>query len=138
MSGLLFSSINLCQLSNCRATASYPLLLMDSRSLNKGGMIPGNSKSYVCIHVFERTWPVLLISRERGQWCFLCGGDREGNASNYRVVASVMCSKKIPVSDRNWIFSRIGTLNEKMLTRHGSDSVKDGVVTIHDIVDYHK
>lgn len=49
-------------------------------------MIPGNLKSYVCIHVFEGTEPVRLINRGDGDWCFLCGADHEDNASSYRVV----------------------------------------------------
>jgi hypothetical protein len=29
---------------------------------------------------------VLLVSRQDGDWCFVCGEDHEDNASNYRVV----------------------------------------------------
>lgn len=43
-------------------------------------------KSYVCIHVFENTRPVLLVSRVDGDWCFLCGGMHDDSASSYRVV----------------------------------------------------
>lgn len=42
--------------------------------------------AYVCIHVFEDTRPVLLVSRQEGDWCFLCGGEHEQKAENYRVV----------------------------------------------------
>jgi len=49
-------------------------------------MVPGNLKSYVCIHVFEGMRPVLLVSRQGGSWCFVCGGEHEDSASNYRVV----------------------------------------------------
>ena len=43
-------------------------------------------KSYVCIHVFEQTRPVLLVSRPDGDWCFLCGDVHPDDASAYRVV----------------------------------------------------
>ena len=43
-------------------------------------------KSYVCIHVFEHSKPVLLVSREDGDWCFLCGDLHPQDASAYRVV----------------------------------------------------
>lgn len=49
-------------------------------------MIPGNLKSYVCIHVFEKTEPVRLIARPDGDWCFVCGGEHDQDASAYRVV----------------------------------------------------
>jgi hypothetical protein len=43
-------------------------------------------KSYVCIEVFDNTKPVLLVSREGGDWCFLCGGMHPQDAAFYRVV----------------------------------------------------
>jgi hypothetical protein len=43
-------------------------------------------KSYVCIHVFDNVKPVLLVAREGGSWCFVCGGEHADNASEYRVV----------------------------------------------------
>jgi hypothetical protein len=48
--------------------------------------IPFHQKSYVCIHVFENVKPVLLVSREHGDWCFLCGDDHPEDSSFYRVV----------------------------------------------------
>lgn len=48
--------------------------------------IPGNLKSCICIHVFEGSGPVRLISRGDGDWCFLCGADHDDDASSYRVV----------------------------------------------------
>lgn len=45
-----------------------------------------HEKCYVCIHVFEKTRPVLLVSRPDGDWCFLCGADHANNANSYRVV----------------------------------------------------
>ncbi len=43
-------------------------------------------KAYVCIHVFTRERPVLLVSRPEGQWCLLCGDEHDDDASAYRVV----------------------------------------------------
>lgn len=43
-------------------------------------------KSYLCVHVFEGSRPVLLVSRPDGDWCFLCGEGHPENASSYRVV----------------------------------------------------
>lgn len=31
--------------------------------------------AYVCSHVFEGSGPILLVSREGGDWQFLCGGE---------------------------------------------------------------
>ena len=64
----------------------FPMEAEHCNPLTDKAMIPGNLKSYVCIHVFEETKPVLLVSRQGGSWCFVCGGDHEDNASNYRVV----------------------------------------------------
>jgi hypothetical protein len=43
-------------------------------------------KAYVCIHVFENTKPVLLVSRPDGDWCFLCDEEHPNDPSYYRVV----------------------------------------------------
>jgi len=48
--------------------------------------IPSNQKSYVCIEVFNGERPVLLVSRQDGDWCFLCGGGHPDDAAFYRVV----------------------------------------------------
>lgn len=48
--------------------------------------IPANLKSYVCIEVFNRERPVLLVTRPDGDWCFLCGANHPDDASSYRVV----------------------------------------------------
>jgi hypothetical protein len=44
-----------------------------------------HQKAFVCIHVFERVRPVLLVSREDGDWCFLCGEEHPNDPSYYRV-----------------------------------------------------
>ena len=33
--------------------------------------------AFVCSHVFNRTRPVLLVSRADGDWQFLCGGEHD-------------------------------------------------------------
>lgn len=43
-----------------------------------------HSKAYVCIHVFEKSRPVLLVSRASGDWSMLCGDLHADDA--YRVV----------------------------------------------------
>lgn len=48
--------------------------------------IDNHQKAYVCIHVFENSRPVLLVSRPEGDWCFLCGSRHDNDASAYRVV----------------------------------------------------
>lgn len=45
-----------------------------------------SQKSYVCIEVFNNEKLVLLVSREHGDWCFLCGDDHPDDPSFYRVV----------------------------------------------------
>jgi hypothetical protein len=47
---------------------------------------PFHLKSYVCIHVFNRIRPILLIVREKGDWMFLCGDTDHGGQNDYRVV----------------------------------------------------
>ena len=45
-----------------------------------------HQKAYVCIHVFEGSRPVRLVSRPEGNWCFLCGDLHDDTSSSYRVV----------------------------------------------------
>ena len=48
--------------------------------------IAHETKSYVCIHVFDRSRPVLYVTRPDGDWCALCGDDHPDDANSYRVV----------------------------------------------------
>ena len=48
--------------------------------------IDPHQKAYVCKHIFEGSMPVLLVTREGGDRSFLCGGEHEDAASEYRVV----------------------------------------------------
>jgi hypothetical protein len=45
-----------------------------------------HQKAYVCVHVCHNARPVLLVSRDGGDWCFLCGDLHPEAASSYRVV----------------------------------------------------
>jgi SAM-dependent methyltransferase len=45
-----------------------------------------HDKAYVCLHIFDASRPVLLVSRADGDWCFLCGDVHEDITDNYRVV----------------------------------------------------
>ena len=45
-----------------------------------------DQKTYVCIHVFKKERPTLLVTRADGDWCFLCGQEDEDVANSYRVV----------------------------------------------------
>ena len=47
---------------------------------------PNELKCYVCLHVFEDSRPILLVSRPEGDWCLLCGGEHPDTAGSYRVV----------------------------------------------------
>ena len=40
---------------------------------------------YLCEHVFERSRPILYVSRDGGDWQFLCGGEHADEAQP-RVV----------------------------------------------------
>jgi hypothetical protein len=48
--------------------------------------VDGHQKAYVCVHVFDETRPVLLVSRAGGDWSFLCGDMHADESSSYRVV----------------------------------------------------
>ena len=48
--------------------------------------IPCETKTYVCAHVFDRSKPVLYVTRPDGDWCALCGDEHPDDASAYRVV----------------------------------------------------
>ncbi|WP_345519013.1 hypothetical protein [Nocardioides conyzicola] len=48
--------------------------------------IPSNLQSYVCLEVFRGERPVLLVSREDGDWCFICGEGHPDDPAFYRVA----------------------------------------------------
>ncbi len=54
--------------------------------MNSSLKIDFHRKAYVCICVFNRVKPVLLVSREDGDWSFLCGDNPPEDAAFYRVV----------------------------------------------------
>ena len=45
-----------------------------------------HQKCYVCLHVFEGERPVLLVSRDDGDWSLVCGEEHASEASQFRVV----------------------------------------------------
>jgi hypothetical protein len=57
---------------------------MTERDLRRG--LPFETQTYVCIHVFDRSKPVLYVTRPDGDWCALCGDDHPDHGSQYRVV----------------------------------------------------
>lgn len=48
--------------------------------------IDEHQKAYVCVHVFDGTRPVLLVSRAADDWSFLCGQEHDDDETSYRVV----------------------------------------------------
>jgi len=47
---------------------------------------PRNLKSYICVHVLDRSRPIVYVARPDGDWCVLCGDDDPTDVSQYRVV----------------------------------------------------
>ena len=58
---------------------------MATQAIKTNAMHP-HLKAYVCVHVFDNSRPVLLVSRAGGDWVFLCGGIHPDDPSSYRVV----------------------------------------------------
>ncbi len=42
--------------------------------------------AFVCIHVFENVKPVLVVSREAGDWCFSCHATHPDIEAGYKAV----------------------------------------------------
>ena len=68
----------------CLVAASGTLADVGASDLQPG--LPYETKSYVCVEVFDGSKPVLYVTRPDGSWCLLCGGDHPDDASEYRVV----------------------------------------------------
>ena len=66
--------------------APNPILMDGNQNMTNSIDVPYHRKAYVCIHVFDKSKPVLLIDRTDGDWSFLCGQAHADNASMYRVV----------------------------------------------------
>jgi len=47
--------------------------LDDRRDMGMVSKVPYHIAAFVCSHVFEGTRPVLYVTREGGDWQFLCG-----------------------------------------------------------------
>jgi len=57
------------------------------RTPPSGPDLPGNLRVFVCIEVFERSKPVLLVMNDDDdRRCFLCGGGHPDSAEYYRSV----------------------------------------------------
>jgi hypothetical protein len=49
--------------------------------------MPYHLRAYICVHVLEKSAPILLVSRAGdGNWCFLCGEANHNDASTARVI----------------------------------------------------
>jgi hypothetical protein len=44
--------------------------------------------AFVCIHIFDNSRPVLLVTRNNDELCFLCGDMHEDDPQNFRVVGA--------------------------------------------------
>lgn len=68
--------------SSC--TADEPGIFVTQPSIERD--LPYETKCFVCIHVFDRSRPVLYVTRPDGDWCALCGAEHPEDANAYRVV----------------------------------------------------
>lgn len=41
---------------------------------------------FACRHVLDGEQPVLLVSRQDGDWCFLCGGQHEQSSTDFKAI----------------------------------------------------
>ena len=57
----------------------------ENRTITYGGWRT-DQKIYICGHVFDKTRPVLYVTRPDGDWCFLCG---EGHPDGPGVLSVV-------------------------------------------------
>jgi hypothetical protein len=70
--------------------------------------------AYACSHVFKNTRPILLVSREGGDWQFLCGGVHEAD--------------EIPhVVGINHLIERDSTLVDIMDLNEGWEAEREGL-----------
>ena len=73
--------------------------------------------SYVCKHIFNQTKPILLVSREDGDWQFLCGENHDdeelphviGLNHIYEIDPSIISLKNLK---KNYVADR-GSINDK-------------------------
>ena len=55
--------------------------------------------AYVCSHVFRATRPVLFVSREDGDWQFLCGGSHASDETPRVVGQNHLIERDPSLSD---------------------------------------
>lgn len=83
--------------------------------MNQKHLVRGShEKAYVCIHVFEGSAPVMLVSRPDGDWCFLCGQTHDDKAASYRVIGIGH------IIERDESLSILDDLNENYEAERGS------------------
>lgn len=64
--------------------------------LDRSEDVSFHKKAYVCNHVFENVRPVLVVSRDRDNWCFLCGDHHPPSGPKYRTVGMGHVLARIP------------------------------------------
>ena len=50
------------------------------------GAPTADTKTYACLHVIEKTRPILYVTRPEGDWCILCGDNHPENEAYLRVI----------------------------------------------------
>lgn len=67
--------------------------------------------AYICDHIFKNTHPILLVSREEGDWQCLCGGVHHNEIPHVVGI--------------NHLFDRDPTLNELRDLPNGWEAERD-------------
>jgi hypothetical protein len=67
-----------------------------SHHVERSEAVSFHKKAYVCIHVFENVRPVLVVSRDLDDWCFLCGDHHPESGPKYRAVGMGHVLARIP------------------------------------------
>jgi hypothetical protein len=85
--------------------------------------------AFVCQHVFKRQLPVLLVSREGGDWQFLCGGyhdedDRPHVAGLNHIIANDPTLSDVCDLPENWEAER-SKIGAAWRRSHVSDQADD-------------
>jgi hypothetical protein len=75
--------------------------------------------AYICSHVFENTHPILLVSRDGGDWQCLCGGEHDIHEIPYVVGLNHLIERDPTLAELmdlpiNWEAER-GRVGEKWL-----------------------
>src|SRR4051812_23851699 len=70
-----------------------------------------HDKAYVCVHVFDSSRPILLVSRSGGDWSFLCGAVHEALRRTIELLGRDISSigTRLSMSWQTWV--RTGRLS---------------------------